>query len=352
MVALLLVVVGGLYYIAIDVLGFHLGAQPYTVSVVLPRAGGLYPEADVTYRGVPVGKVAKLQLSTSEVRVELQIKHGVHIPVGSSAHVRQLSSLGEQYMDLVPYANGAPYLHNGSVIPENRTTVPLPIGTVLHDTGALVAGIDPADIHTVEQVLASGFTGSGTDLRRIIVTGQSLAEALIAAQSGTLLLVNDGNTILHTALATSDQFARFNAAINQLTATFKNSNREVAALLSNGSAAAQGIDSLLIHDSNSLQAFVANFGAAGSVSYQYKQAVQALFAVLPVVASDLSAVGSGGQLRGELGLNTAETVCPYVPSSQQAVPTQPTGSASLNNTCSITAPDLLQRGAQNAPVVP
>ena len=64
MVALALVVLAGVYYIAVDVLGVNLGAQPYTVTVMLPRAGGLYAEGDVTYRGVPVGKVSSLVLST------------------------------------------------------------------------------------------------------------------------------------------------------------------------------------------------------------------------------------------------------------------------------------------------
>ena len=35
---------------------------PFRVKVVLPAAGGIYPDASVTYRGIDVGKVASLQL--------------------------------------------------------------------------------------------------------------------------------------------------------------------------------------------------------------------------------------------------------------------------------------------------
>lgn len=350
-VALLAVVLLGVYYIAVDVLGYHLGDQPYKVSVMLSRAGGLYPEGDVTYRGVPVGKVTKLDLSPGGVRAELQIGHGIRIPADSNAAVRQLSSLGEQYIDLVPTATRGPYLHNGSVIPENRTSVPLPIGTFLHDTGTLVSGINPSDIHTLEQVLSAGFNDN-TDLRQVVVSGQSLARALIAAATGTTYLIQDGHSILNTALATDQQFAQFNSAIEQLTNTFKDSDANLQSLLSNGAAAAQGANSLLTQDSSAIENLVSGFGNAGSVSLAYQQAVQALFAVLPVVATDLSSLGRGGQLSGELGLNTDETVCPYTPDDQQALPTQRTSQAPLSNTCSLTAPDLLQRGAQNAPVVP
>jgi phospholipid/cholesterol/gamma-HCH transport system substrate-binding protein len=349
--ALALVVLAGVYYIAIDVLGYHVGAQPYHVSVLLPRAGGLYPEGDVTYRGVPVGKVTNLDLSTTGVKAELDIDHGVRIPADSRAAVRQLSALGEQYIDLVPAGTAGPYLHPGSVIPESRTTVPLQIGTFLHDTGTLVSAINPSDIQTLEQFLTTGFGGTDTDLRQLIGSGQTLADALIAAQQGSSELINDGSTILHTALNTGQEFAAFNAAIEQITATFKSSDSDLQSLITNGNAAAQNANPALAEDSASIEQLISGFGSAGTASLAYQQAVQALFAVLPVVASDLSSVGSNGELRGELGLNTNETVCPYVPGSQQALPTQSTGTAALNNQCSITAPDLLQRGAQNAPVV-
>jgi phospholipid/cholesterol/gamma-HCH transport system substrate-binding protein len=352
MVALALVVLGGVYYIAVDVLGFNLGARPYTVTVMLPRAGGLYAEGDVTYRGVPVGKVSNLVLSTSGVAAKLQIKHGVQIPAQTSADIRQLSAIGEQYIDLVPTSTTGPYLHNGSVIPASDTTEPLPVGQVLSDSASLVKGINPTDIQTIEQILTTGFNGSAPDLRRIIVTGQSLAQALIGAATGTVELVNDGNTVLHTALLTNQDWSRFNAAIAQLTSTFRGSNADLAALLQNGASAAQGVDSVLSADSQALEKFIGGFGSAGSVSLQYQEAVHALFSALPVVAGDLSSLGSNGVLSGELGINTNETVCPYIPASQQAQPTARVNTVALNNTCHITAPNLLQRGAQYAPVVP
>lgn len=350
-VALAAVALVGVYYIGVDVLGVGLfGRPPYTVLVVLPRAGGLYAQGDVTYRGVPVGKVEHLQLHLDDVVAQLGIDPGVRIPANTSAHVRELSALGEQYLDLVPNGADGPDLHAGSVIPEAKTTVPDPIGTVLGNVAALVKGINPRDIQTLEAVLYPGFTGTGPDLHTIITTGQSLAQALIAAAPATVQLIIDGNTVLQAALATNGDFAHFTSALDRLTKTFANANADIQALLVNGVTAENQINPLLTNNSTAIQQLVANLGSAGSVSLAYQPAVQALFAVLPVVSGELASVGTNGQIRGEVTLNTDHTVCPYIPAAQQTPPTQATGPANLDNTCHLSAPDLLQRGAQNAPM--
>jgi phospholipid/cholesterol/gamma-HCH transport system substrate-binding protein len=352
LIALAAVVVLGFYYIGTDVLGLQVGDQPYVVTVMLPRAGGIYTEANVTYRGVPVGTVQNLDLSQSGVAVKLAIKRGVRIPADVSAHVRELSALGEQYMDLVPHGPGGPWLRGGSVIPEGRASVPVAVGSALNDLGTLVSGINPGDVTTLEKVLYPGFTNAGPDLRSIVVNGQALANALLRAAPASVELINDGNTVLQAAQVTAGDFTRFNAALAQLTGAFAAADSNLRAVFVNGAAAAQQIDPLLERDSASIEGLVGNLASAGKVSLAYQPAMQALFSVLPVVSGDLGAVGSNGSITGEVTLNTSGTVCPYVAASQQLAPFVTSSGASLENTCPITAPDLLQRGAQYAPVVP
>lgn len=69
-------VIAGFSYILFGVLGWGIGAQRFPVTAVLARAGGIYPEADVTYRGVAVGEVVGLKLSPGHVEVELAIDPG------------------------------------------------------------------------------------------------------------------------------------------------------------------------------------------------------------------------------------------------------------------------------------
>ena len=49
--------------------------ETYTVSADLPESGGIYVGAEVTYRGVSVGRVENLRLHDGGVYADLGIRH-------------------------------------------------------------------------------------------------------------------------------------------------------------------------------------------------------------------------------------------------------------------------------------
>ena len=72
LVAFVLLAVAVLAFTAVRYanLGRYLGLSGYyTVKLELPNAGGLFPNADVTYRGVSVGRVAAMSLTPDGIVV-------------------------------------------------------------------------------------------------------------------------------------------------------------------------------------------------------------------------------------------------------------------------------------------
>ncbi len=353
MVALVLVVAAGVSYIAFDVLGNRAGAGPYTLSVDLARAGGLYPDASVTYRGVDVGRVSALDLTTRGVTAVLAVDPGVEIPVQVQVNVRDLSAAGEQYLDLVPTGPATPVLRAGAVIPESETAVPVTVGTLLTDVGALVGGLDPADVQTVTEALGTGLGGTGEDLRTIASASAQLIAALEAAQPATSQLIQNSGPLLSTANATGGDFASFSQGLAQLTGQLRSSDADIRTLLANGTTAESAFSTLLTQDSATLNGFLGNLSTDLGVAAQRQAAVQVLLSVLPVFAGEVSSVvGPDGQVRVELKFNDASTVCPYITGAQTPELTVTTGAPTLDRTCTLTAPDLLQRGSADAPVAP
>jgi phospholipid/cholesterol/gamma-HCH transport system substrate-binding protein len=352
LVALVLVIVVGVYYIAFDVLRFNVTSQSFGVTVLMPSAGGLYPGADVTYRGVQVGTVNALDLSPQEVAVKISISSDQHIPDNGSVDVKELSALGEQYLDLQPSSATGPYLGNGSVIPAARVVLPTPIGTALVDLGSLLKSINPRNLQTFESFLTTAFIGTGPDLRTIIVTGQQLFNALVAAQPETVNLVVDGQTNLKTLEGTDGDLATFTKGLASLTGELRDSNSNLRALINNSQAAAQELNPFLAENSANLAAVIANLAIDSKVSNTFQPEVHAIFELLPVVSDELAAVASGGQVHGVLDINASDTVCPYILGSQMPGPTEKVSSPPLTNTCSSTAPDMLQQGAGSAPAFP
>jgi phospholipid/cholesterol/gamma-HCH transport system substrate-binding protein len=352
MIGLLLVIVVGVWYIVFDVLQFTVTSQPFTVTVVMPTAGGLYTGADVTYRGLQVGRVSALDLSTTEVTAKLDIDSGERIPDNGFVRVKELSALGEQYLDFQPSTSSGPMLHGGSVIPASRVVLPVQIGTALIDLGALLKSINPTDLHTVESFLASAFIGTGPQLRSIIVSGQNLFDALVAAQPETVNLVVDGRTDLKTLEATDGDLATFTAGLASLTGQLRDSNSDLQALIDNSHAAEQQLNPFLATNNAGIAGTIADLATDAQVSDQHNPEVRAIFELLPMVSDDLAAVVSGGQVHGVLDINTSDTVCPYILGPQMPLPTQTVSSAPLDNTCTASAPDMLQRGANSSPSYP
>jgi phospholipid/cholesterol/gamma-HCH transport system substrate-binding protein len=349
LIAFLVVFLLGLYFIGVDILDFHLGAQPFSVTVLVPEASGLYPGASVDYRGVVVGQVTALDLSTTGVTVQLAVDAGTRIPDNGVAAIKQLSALGEQYLDFQPSHAGGPYLTAGSVVSSSRVVLPTPIGTALDNMSLLLNSVNGNDLQTFESWLASAFIGTGPGLRQIITTGQELFNSLAAAQPETVNLVEDGDTDLHTLDDTSGDFQTFAQNLASFTGQLVTSNGDLHDLIDNASSAANTVGPFLASNNPAIAGLIANFATDSQAANVFQPAVAALFQILPVVASRAAGALSGGVGHAEAAFNIDQPLCAYVPEALIHGPTQKTGSAELDNGCSARNPDMLQRGAYNSP---
>src|SRR5246127_5016378 len=120
------IVVLGWYYLRIPTL---VGIGQYTLKADLPASGGLYRTANVTYRGINVGKVTDVEPTVNGVQATMSIASQYKIPIDATANVHSVSAVGEQYLDLVSVDNPGKYFSPGQTI--TKGTVPAEIGATL-----------------------------------------------------------------------------------------------------------------------------------------------------------------------------------------------------------------------------
>ena len=324
MIALVVVVFLGVYYIAFDVMQYRVTSQPFPVTVLMSSAGGLYSGADVTYRGVQVGKVTALDLGPTEVSVKLGINAGQQIPDNGPVRVKELSALGEQYLDLQP---------RESIRTSTCTQDPSspPVGWSFPHQSArrwststrCSRSINPQDLQTDESFLASAFVGTGPDLRTIIVTGQQLFNSLVAAQPETVNLVVDGQTDLRTLEATDGDLATFAQGLASVTGQLRDSNADVQALIRNSQQAEQRLNPFLAADSTQITDLIVEprHRRAGNRT-NTARTPKPSSRCFPVVSQDLASVVGNGAVHGELAFNTEDPVCPYILGALIPGPTQ------------------------------
>ncbi|TQK32056.1 MlaD family protein [Arthrobacter sp. SLBN-53] len=109
-----------------------------TITVRIPESGGLLAQQEVTYRGIPIGRVQSIVLDGRGVQAVLKIQSSARIPRDSPVRVSGLSAGGEQFIDFRPDDDHGPYLNNGAVIEGSQVTLPTTLPTIIdHSRGAL-----------------------------------------------------------------------------------------------------------------------------------------------------------------------------------------------------------------------
>ncbi|MGI9125757.1 MAG: MlaD family protein, partial [Mycobacterium sp.] len=124
-----------------------LGIGRIAVTLELPRTAGLYRFANVTYRGVQIGKVTDVRATREGAEATLSLASSPKIPADLQASVLSVSAVGEQYVDLLPRTGSGPYLRDGSVISAKDTTVPQKVGPMLDQVSALLGSIPKEQLH-------------------------------------------------------------------------------------------------------------------------------------------------------------------------------------------------------------
>jgi len=294
-----IVVFGVIAVLVIGYTGFHyaslgrlLGARGYyTVQLELARAGGIFPQADVTYRGVSVGRAGAVRLTPTGVEADLNISNAAPpIPADLQASVADLSAVGEQYVDLRPATSSGPYLTQGSVIPRRDTTLPLPVTSLLTSVNELATSVPLGELRIVLDNLATGFGGTSTSLQALIDGQSRFIRASGSALTQTDTLIEDGQTVLATQNAEAAAFRAFSANLRLFNGQLAASDSDLRRLFANGAPAAAQVAGLITDNTPTLGALIANLLTISQITLTRGAALQETFSALPAAIAAGSTV--------------------------------------------------------------
>jgi virulence factor Mce-like protein len=291
----------GFTYVGLDrvVLG-----SGYQVAADFTDSGGIFVNAEVTYRGVAVGRVSDMKLIDDGVRVVLDIDPDAQkIPADAKAVVANRSAVGEQYVDLRPADGKGPYLRNGSVIPVSRTAIPIPVEQLLLDTDTLARSVPTDNLRTVVDELGKAFSGSGDDLGRLIDNGNLLLARAEQSVPQTKALITDGQTVLTTQVNSRSAIQQWAADLHRVTDTLVQIDPDLRTLVVNAPNAADALQQLVDDAGPGLGSLVRNLDILNGVTIPRLRAVQQLLVTYPdVVSGGYSVIrNDGGQMRAHFG---------------------------------------------------
>jgi len=307
LLAFIVVSVLGVGYVSVRYLGASalLGAGPYPVTLQLTDSGGIFTGADVSYRGISVGRVGPLRLTSQGVDAQLEIRpDAAPIPADLDAAVTNLSAIGEQFVDLQPRRVDGPTLTAGSVIPASRVSTPVPMGDLIANLDTFLRSVPLDSLRTVVDELGTGFTGTGPALQTLLDTSDEFTRDAIAALPQTVSLIRDGRVVLQTQNEQSSAIISFSQDLALLAAQLRSSDPDIRRLIRTApqfSAQTSGV----IQDSGSqIGHLLADLLTVSRVALPRQAALRQLLATYPLlIATDSMVVPGDGFAHLGLVLN-------------------------------------------------
>lgn len=355
LLAFLLLTVVGLSFVGARYVGLgeSLLGHGYLVTADFARSGGIFAGAEVTYRGVAVGKVDRLRLADDGVHVDLQLQDGTRVPSDTVAVVENRSAVGEQYVDLQPRRQGGPYLGDGDRIPRSRTSAPLPTEVLLLNLDRLVRSVDHRDLTVVIDEMGKAFAGSDQSLQRILDSGDALTREAVDALPETIRLIEDGQTVLATQRDTASSIRSFTGDLALLSQTLRSSDADLRKVFDNGALASDQMRQLIEENRAPIAALLANLITSGQVTVARLDALQQILVTYPdTVSGGYTVVPGDGTSHFGLVLSSDPPSCKKgYESTRQRVPAA-TADVPVNAKARCTEPRGSKssvRGAQNAP---
>lgn len=281
------------------------GLTQYPVTLQMGESsGGIFSNAEVTYRGVPVGRVGKMELTQKGVDVELLMdSRAPEVPASAVAVIANRSAIGEQFIDLQPPTGNGPYLKKGSVITDY--TLPPVLQDVMTDTIALTEAVPVEDLTTVVHELGLAFNGQSENMDRLVDSLMNLAKTGHDNLSQTISLIQNSDVVLATQAEQSDEILAWSKNLELVTATLASSDPAVRRILTNAPMTATQLSSFLQKNGKDATTLIHKLGATMHEVEPATFATGALFAMLSALsAGGHSAAPGDGQIHFGIVLET------------------------------------------------
>jgi phospholipid/cholesterol/gamma-HCH transport system substrate-binding protein len=279
----------GISYVSAEYVGLTkvFGSSGCTIHADFQDSGGIFTNAEVTYRGVTVGKVGSLHLIPHGVRVDLLLDDcsTSHIPADADARVADRSVVGEQYVDLLPHGANPPYFRGGEIVPMTRTSIPTATETLLINLDRLVRSVNTRDLRTTITELGSAFNDRGADLGKLLDSTNTLVNAARANLPATTALIDQASTVLQTQLDEGPALRSFSVDLDLLAQQLRTSNADITHLLDAAPGDLLTLRQFLAGNRTDLAVTFANLVDIGELLVRHKAGIEQILEFYPIVAN-------------------------------------------------------------------
>jgi phospholipid/cholesterol/gamma-HCH transport system substrate-binding protein len=341
----------GWYYLRVPSL---MGIGQYKLYADLPRSGGLYATANVTYRGTTIGKVTDVYPTERGARAEMSIDSQFKIPADASANVHSVSAIGEQYLDLVSEGNPGQYLPDGTTI--TKSSVPSEVGPALDSANKGLAVLPKEKIDSLLTETSEAVGGLGPALQRLVDSTTAIASDFKDNLGPVNDIINNSTPILDSQVDSGDAISRWSANLNTITSQTAEQDQALRSGLQQAAPTADQLNAVFGGVREALPQTLANLAIVTDMLKRYNKGLEQALVILPqgaTIAQAATIFDGEGLLHFGLSIGQPPPcLTGFVPASEWRAPAD-TSMAPLPSGTYCKIPKDFQgnvvRGARNYP---
>jgi phospholipid/cholesterol/gamma-HCH transport system substrate-binding protein len=345
-------IVLGWYYLHIPRLA---GVGQYPLKAELPVSGGLYSSANVTFRGITIGKITDIQPTRGGAIATMSISDRYKIPIDASANVHSVSAVGEQYLDLVSDNNPDTFFSPGQTI--TKATVPAPIGPALDAANRGLSALPKDKIASLLDETSQAVGGLGPALQRLVNSTQAIVGDFKTNLNDVNDIIRNSGPILDSQVNSSDSIERWAARLNILARQAADKDQNLNSILSNAAPVADQVNAVFSDVRDSLPQTLANLAIVFDMLKRYHGNVEQLLVLLPQLASVAQTVTSGDTIVLDIAASINQPppcFTGFLPASEWRAPADTSKAPLPSGTyCKVPkdSPANVVRGSRNIPCV-
>ncbi len=217
---------------------------PRTITAYFTTATAIYPNDEVRVAGVKVGRIKSIQPQGTQAKMVLKVDHGVPIPADAKAIIVASNLVSARYVQLSPaYRDSGPTMHDGAVIPVERTAVPVEWDEVKTQLMRLAtdlgpkSGVSGTSVGRFIDSAANALDGNGEKLRQTLGQLSGVGRILANGSGNIVDIIKNLQTFVGALRDSNVQIVQFNDRLATLTSVVDDSKSDLDAALTDLSTA-------------------------------------------------------------------------------------------------------------------
>jgi phospholipid/cholesterol/gamma-HCH transport system substrate-binding protein len=228
------------------------------VVAYFDNSDGIFTGDEVRILGVPVGKIDRIDPAPEQVKITFWVDDRYKVPADARAAILSPSLVTARAIQLTPAYTGGPVLADNTVIPRERTAVPVEWDDFREQLKKLTATLQPTEpggpstLGSFVNTAADNLRGQGVNIRDTIIKLSQAFSAVGDHSNDIFSTVKNISKLVSALESSADLMRQLNRNLAAVTALLSNDSNEVATAVSDLDSAATEVQDFVADNREAL----------------------------------------------------------------------------------------------------